>query len=414
MNAEIFSIGTEILLGEILDSNSKYIAQELANMGIDVFYKTSVGDNEERLLESISKSFSRCDIILTTGGIGPTDDDLTKETFAKYFKKDLVENSLALENLRAYFVDPDSMPKSNLKQIYLPEGAKVLYNHNGTACGMIVEGEDESKNPKIAIIMPGPPKELIPMFNKYVKPYLEAKPNKVFVSKSLNLIGIGESGASETIKDLMLESKNPTIAPYAGNYEMRFRVTASASNLEDAKELLKPTINKLYEIFPDYIYGENDDTLEGVLINKLSQKNISISTAESCTGGLLASTFIDVDGASKVFSNGAITYSNQSKVKDLGVSEKTLEKFGAVSKEVAIEMAEGILEKSSTKMGISLTGIAGPSGGTKEKPVGLVYLGIAQENQETKYFEFMFKGTRKTIRERAVKATLTTILNLIK
>ncbi|MFI3230373.1 MAG: competence/damage-inducible protein A [bacterium] len=414
MNAEIFSIGTEILLGEILDSNAKFIAQELANMGIDVFYKTSVGDNEDRLLDCITRSFSRCDIILSTGGLGPTDDDLTKETFAKYFKKDLVENDLALENLRDYFVDPDSMPKSNLKQIYLPEGAEVIYNHYGTACGMIVEGQDESNNTKIAIIMPGPPKELIPMFNKYVKPYLEAKTNKVFVSKSLNLIGIGESGASETIKDLMLESKNPTIAPYAGNYEMRFRVTASASNKDKAEELLKPTVKKLYDIFPEFIYGEDDDTLEGVVVNALHEKNIIISTAESCTGGLLASTFVDVEGVSKVFSNGVITYSNESKVKELGVKEITLEEYGAVSKEIAMEMAEGILKKSGSKMGVALTGIAGPSGGTEEKPVGLVYLGIAQENKDTQYFEFMFKGTRKTIRERAVKATLTKLLNILK
>ena len=407
MKAEIFSIGTEILLGEIVDTNAKYIASELANMGIDVFYKTSIGDNENRLLDAIDIAYKRADIIISTGGLGPTDDDLTKETFAKYFKKDLIRDEESLKNLKSYFIDRN-MPLSNLKQADIPEGAIALINDNGTASGCFIEQDG-----KIAIILPGPPKECIPMFDKKAKPILEKFSNKMLVSKSLKLCGIGESDASEIIKDLILISKNPTIAPYASDNEMRFRVTASGKTKEEAKEILKPTIDKLYSIFEDYIYGEDDDTLVGVVVNKLIKAKHTISTAESCTGGLLASTIVSVPEVSNVFLNGVISYSNDSKIYELGVNENDLKKYGAVSEEIAIQMAEGIRKKSNTKIGIATTGIAGPNGATDEKPVGLVYIAISMEGKETICKKLMLQGSRQKIREKTVNVCLTNLIKLI-
>ncbi|MBS5794521.1 MAG: competence/damage-inducible protein A [Clostridiales bacterium] len=407
MKAEIFSVGTEILLGEILDTNAKYIASQLANIGVDVFYKTSIGDNEKRLLDAIDIAYKRADIIISTGGLGPTDDDLTKETFAKYFNKKLVRHKESLENLKSYYLNED-MPLSNLKQADIPEGAIVLLNENGTASGCIIE-----ENDKIAVILPGPPKECIPMFDKQVKPVLEKYTNKVLVSKNLNLCGIGESNASEIIRDLMLSSKNPTIAPYANNNEMRFRITASGKTREEAKEILKPTIDKLYDIFKGYIYGEDDDTLQDVIVGKLIKNNMTISTAESCTGGLLASTMINVPSASSVFLNGVICYSNESKIYELDVCKEDLGKYGAVSEQVAIQMAEGIRKKSNTTIGISTTGIAGPAGGTEEKPVGLVYIAISMEGKETICRKLMLKGNRQKIREKTVNICFTNLLRLM-
>lgn len=407
MKAEIFSIGTEILLGEILDSNAKYIAGELANMGIDVFYKTSVGDNESRLLDAIDIAYKRVDIIISTGGLGPTDDDLTKETFAKYFKKELITDEKSLQNLRAYFIDKQ-MPLSNLKQANMPEDSIILLNENGTAPGCVIK-----ENEKIAIILPGPPKECIPMFDKYVKPILQDLTNKVLVSKNLNLCGIGESDASEIIRDLMLTSKNPTIAPYASDNEMRFRITSSGKTKEEAMNVSKPVIEKLYEIFKDYIYGEDNDTIESVIIDRLIKNNITISTAESCTGGLLASKIVNIPSASKVFLNGVISYSNESKIYELNVNKEDLKKYGAVSENVAIQMAEGIREKSNSTIGVSTTGIAGPGGATKDKPVGLVYIAIAIKGRETICKRLMLKGNRQNIREKTVNICLSSLLKLI-
>nr|WP_317358449.1 competence/damage-inducible protein A [uncultured Tyzzerella sp.] len=407
MKAEIFSIGTEILLGEIVDTNSKHIAYELASMGIDVFYKTSIGDNEKRLLDAINIAYKRADIIISTGGLGPTDDDLTKETFAKYFNKKLITHKESLENLKSYYKE-EYMPKSNLKQADMPEGSIVLVNENGTASGCIIE-----KDNKIAVILPGPPSECLPMFNKQVKPILQKYTNKVLLSKNLNLCGIGESNASEMIKDLMLSSTNPTIAPYAGNNEVRFRVTASGKTKEEASQILKPTVDKLYNIFDEYIYGEDEQTLQDVIVEKLIKNNMTICTAESCTGGLLASTIINVPSASKVFLNGVISYSNDSKIYELNVCEGDLQKYGAVSEKIAIQMAEGIREKCNSHIGISTTGIAGPTGGTDEKPVGLVYIAISIKGKETFCKKLMLTGDRQKIREKTVHICFSNLLKLI-
>ena len=410
MIAEILSVGTEILLGEILNTNSKYLSSELAAIGIDVFNHTAVGDNEERLIQAIDIAFKRADIIITTGGLGPTDDDLTKEVISKYFNKKLVTHKPTVENIKKYFSNSNlEMPLSNLKQAEMPEGCTIFDNDNGTAPSCMIE-----ENGKIAIMLPGPPNEVIPLFENKIKPYLVKKSNKVLVSKSLNLCGIGESDASEKIKDLMLNSKNPTIAPYASKNEVRFRITASGNNIDEAKKLLQPTVCKLYEIFKPYIYGEDNDTLEIAVLKKLKEKNMTIATAESCTGGMLASTIINVPAASSVFLNGAITYSNESKISMLGVDKDALLKYGAVSKEIAMQMADGIRNKADAEIGISITGIAGPDGGTKDKPVGLVYLGISINGKDTIYKELLLKGDRTKIREKAVNIALYEILNSLK
>lgn len=408
MIAEILSVGTEILLGEILNTNSKYLSQELASIGIDVYNHTSVGDNEQRLIRALENSFERADLVITTGGLGPTDDDLTKEVISKYFGKRLVTHNETIEKMKEYFLD-GKMPKSNLKQADVPEGCTVFKNENGTAPGCMIE-----ENGKIAIMLPGPPNEVIPMFRDKVKPFLIKKSGKILISKSLNLCGIGESDAAEMIKDLMINSKNPTIAPYAGNNEVRFRITASANNEQDAKKILAPTVDKLYSIFNEYIYGEDDETLEKAIFNKIEEKNMTISFAESCTGGMLSSNFVSIPNISRVFLGSVCAYSNDIKAKILGVNEQDILTYGAVSKEIAIQMADGIKNLTGSKIGISTTGVAGPFGGTNEKPVGLVYIGIAIDGKDTFYKKVMLKGNRQKIREKTVNLSLFNLLKALK
>lgn len=389
------------MLGEILNTNTKYLASELATLGIDVFYQTVVGDNENRILNAYKIGFERADIIITTGGLGPTDDDLSKEIGAKYFDVELVLDNNALENMKKYFINKNQeMPKSNIKQAYVPKDSIILKNDNGTAPGCIIQ-----KNNKILIMLPGPPNEVVPMFENEVKPFLTKLQTKALCSKSLNLAGIGESEASEKIQELMLSSTNPTIAPYAKNNEVRFRVTASGKTLEEAKTLINPTVYKLYSIFKSYIYGEDDETLAQVVAKKLIQKNMTISVAESCTGGMLASTLVDFAGISSVFLGGIIAYSNDVKVKELNVDEKILKEKGAVSEEVAKEMAQGVLNKFNSNIGLSITGIAGPKSDSTEKPVGLVYIGIAN-GKETFVKKLNLSGNREKIRSKAVTEIL--------
>lgn len=409
MNAEILSVGTELLLGDILNTNAQYISQQLAELGISVFFQTVVGDNPERLLSAYKSAFERADLIITTGGLGPTDDDLTKEIAAKYFSREMILDEESVKHLKNYFDKRfESIPQSNMKQAYIPEGSKTIYNCNGTAPGCMIE-----ENGKILIMLPGPPNEAVPMFENEVKPFLKQKQDKTFLSKTIHLCGIGESKAAEIIKDLMLESKNPTVAPYAKNGEMLFRITAAGNNKNECEELIKPAVNEIYRNFEEFVYGEDDTTLAQAVLNMLMDKNLSVSTAESCTGGLLASAFVDLSGASAVFLNGAVTYSNESKIRVLGVKEETLDTSGAVSEETAKQMAEGIAKTSKTDIGLSTTGIAGPEGGTAEKPVGLVYIGISiKGNTIVKKLEL--KGTRTKIRQSTVTSVLNTLRKELK
>jgi nicotinamide-nucleotide amidase len=399
MKAEIIAIGTEILLGDIVNSNAQYLAQELAALGIDMYYQQVVGDNENRIIHAFDEAYSRSDIIITTGGLGPTDDDLTKEVAAKYFNKELLPDEESIEKIKNYFkFRQRKMSENNLKQGLIPKGAIVINNNNGTAPGVIIED-----NNKIMIILPGPPREMKPMFEETVRLYLQEKSDSVLVSKMIKILGIGESAVAEEVKDLMDAQTNPTIAPYAKEVGVILRVTAKAENEEKALRLIAPVEEEIKKRLGDNVYATEDVSIEDVVANILISKKLTISTAESCTGGMIAGTLINYPGISEVFLEGAVTYSNEAKHKRLGVKNETLDKYGAVSEETAREMAIGIAETAGTDVSIVTTGIAGPDGGTEEKPVGLVYIGVYVKGQVTVQ-KHIFNGNRSRVR---LQATIT-------
>lgn len=396
MKAEIIAVGTEILLGDIVNSNAQYLARELAALGIDMYYQQVVGDNEERIIHAFREGFTRSDIIITTGGLGPTNDDITKEVAAKYFNKDLFPDKESTEAIKKYFIlQGKNMPENNLKQGLIPEGAIILKNNNGTAPGVIIESDN-----KIMIILPGPPKEMKPMFEESVKPYLQKKTDSTLVSRMIKILGVGESLVVEQLKDLIDNQTNPTIAPYAKEVGVMLRITAKAEDEEAAIKLLAPVEEEIKNRLGNNIYATEDISIEDVVAKLLIDKKLTISTAESCTGGMIASTLINYPGISEVFLEGAITYSNEAKNNRLGVKNETLDKYGAVSEETAREMAIGIAKTAKTDVSIITTGIAGPDGGTEQKPVGLVYIGIYL-NGEVKVEKCMFQGNRNRIRLQA-------------
>lgn len=397
MRAEILSVGTEILLGDIVNTNAHYLSQELANLGIDVFFQTVVGDNAQRLYDTYKLAFERSDMVIVTGGLGPTEDDLTKEIGAEYFGKKLILDKKSLENINFHFKRLNRVPtKNNEKQAYMPEDCIIVKNNNGTAPGCIIEQDG-----KILIMMPGPPREMKRMFEESIRPYLQKKQESILVSKSLLISDVGESAMETMVKDLIDNQKNPTIAPYAKENYSLLRVTSKAETKERAEELLEPVLEELRKRFDKNIFAENDDLIENIVAKMLLDKKYTISCAESCTGGLLAGTLINYPGISEVFMEGAVTYSNEAKMKRLGVKAETLEKYGAVSSQTAMEMAQGIANSANTNIGISTTGIAGPGGGTDEKPVGLVYVGLFI-NGVVKSKELHLAGDRQKVRKRAV------------
>ena len=396
MKAELISIGTELLLGDIVNTNAQFLAKELATLGIDVYHQCVIGDNEERVLRAFKEAFDRCDIIITTGGLGPTQDDLTKELGAKYFNKKMILHEPSLEWIKKYLdIKDEEALEANKKQAYFPEGATILPNEKGTAPGAII-----SENNKTLIILPGPPKEMKSMFNNHVVKYLSDMTGEVIKSKTLRIFGIGESLMAKKINDIIQNSTNPTVAPYAKDYEVTLRVTAKEKNEEKCEALINPKCEEIKSILGEYIYGEGETSLDTVVAELLCKKKLSISTAESCTGGMVAATLISYPGISDVFKEGAVTYSNEAKMKRLGVKEETLNNFGAVSEETAREMAEGISREAKTDIGISTTGIAGPGGGTEEKPVGLVYIGVCIKGNVI-VEKFNFTGDREAVRKKA-------------
>ncbi|MBK5240901.1 competence/damage-inducible protein A [Clostridium sp.] len=401
MKAEILAVGTEILLGDIVNTNAQYIAKRFADLGIAVYHQTVVGDNRERLLEAYTLAFSRADLVITTGGLGPTKDDLTKEVTFEYFGKESVVHEPSLKILEGHFRDLNRpMTKNNVKQTYFPIDALILPNNNGTAPGCIIE-----EGGKTVVLLPGPPREMKPMFEESVALYLEKFQQGVLVSKVLRVIGVGESKAEEMIEDILDSQTNPTVAPYAKEGEMIFRITAKANTYDEGIKLMEPMETKIRSRLGSSIYGEGDTTLENVLSEMLLNKRMTIATAESCTGGMIASRLINYPGISSVLMEGVVTYSNAAKINRLGVKAETLEKYGAVSSEVAAEMAQGIAETAGVNIGISTTGIAGPAGGSEEKPVGLVYVGICI-NGKVKTKMLKLSGDRQKIRERATMKLL--------
>lgn len=399
MKAEIIAIGTEILLGDIINSNAQYLAQELAALGIDMYYQQVVGDNEIRIMHAFDEAYSRSDIIITTGGLGPTDDDITKEVAAKYFNKELIKDENSTKKIEDYFKFRErAMTQNNLKQGLIPEGATVINNNNGTAPGVIIEDDN-----KIMIILPGPPKEMKPMFEESVKPYLQEKSDSILVSRVVKILGIGESAVAEEIKDLIDAQTNPTIAPYAKDVGVMLRITAKAETKDEALKLIEPIEEEIKNRLGDNVYATEDINIEEVVARLLIEKKLTISTAESCTGGMIASYLINYPGISEVFLEGAVTYSNEAKHNRLGVNNDILNKYGAVSEETAREMAIGIAKTANTDVSIVTTGIAGPEGGTLEKPVGLVFIGVYVQGKVT-IQKCLFKGDRNKVR---LQATIT-------
>jgi len=402
IKVEILAIGTELLLGDILNTNAQFISRELATLGMNVFYQGVVGDNGDRLLEYFKKAFERSDIIITTGGLGPTKDDLTKEIGARYFKKELVKHEESITRIEKYFkkLKTYKMTENNYKQGYFPENSVILKNNNGTAPGCIIE-----ENNKILIMLPGPPREMIAMFKESVLPYLAQKSELTFYSNRLRVFGVGESAVEEKLSDLLKNQSNPTIATYAKNYEVEIRLTAQGKDIDDCKNIIKPTRDAVYDILGTHIYGEDDIDLETVIVKKLLSHKKTIAVAESFTGGMVSSKLINVSGASETFLEGVVTYSDESKVSRLNVNEETLKEFGAVSKEVAMEMAKGVAQNLKTDIGLATTGIAGPTGATKNKPVGLIYIGLSIDG-EVYFLEKNLSGSREVIRDRGTMIAL--------
>lgn len=403
MVVELISVGTELLLGNIVNTNAAYLAEQCANCGLSCFYQTVVGDNEERLQETVKAGLKRSDILILTGGLGPTDDDLTKEVVTKAMKKKLVEDEKAREMIQTYFDNRGmEITENNWKQAMVPEGAIVMYNNNGTAPGLIVESGE-----KCAILLPGPPNEMKPMFEEYVKDYLKKKNPEVIVSTTVKLCGIGESKVADMIQDMLDNQSNPTIAPYAKTGEVHLRVTAKAADEKSANKLIKPVVKQLKTRLAEYIYTTDENTtLENAIVDLLVANKLTVSTVESCTGGMIAARLINVPGVSDVFKMGHITYSNKAKKKILGVKKRTLEKHTAVSAEVAQEMVKGVEMVSKADVCVSVTGLAGPDGGTAKKPVGLVYIACSVKGNVTVQ-EYHFNGNRAKIRENATASALT-------
>lgn len=408
-NAELIAVGTEIILGDIVNTHSQYLSQKLAQLGINVFYHTSVGDNPSRLRFTVEQAIGRSDIVILSGGLGPTGDDLTKETVCEVLGLPLHQDVEVLKRMQAFFKRIGrEMTKNNIKQSMVPDGAVVFQNGHGTAPGMAVE-----KNGKIVILLPGPPSELIPMFEEQAYPYLERFSDSVLVSRNFRVFGIGESMVEVKLGG-MLDGKNPTAALYAKPNEVLVRITAKADTGNKAALLLEPVVAELYGILGDHIYGENVNSLEEIVVPLLKEKGKKIATAESCTGGLLSQKITAIPGSSEVFECGVVSYANRIKNKLLGVPDEYLEHYGAVSDQVATAMAEGVLRLSNADIGVGITGIAGPDGGTPEKPVGTVYISVAAKGQKTQTRLFHFGHGHKNEREAIRNASAMNALDMVR
>lgn len=412
MTAEILCIGTELLLGNILNTNAKYLSEECAKLGLSVYRQTVVGDNYERAEEAFLNSLKNSDVVITTGGLGPTSDDISKEAVTEALGLDSVFDKESYENIVSYFkkMGRNKFPDINNKQAYIPVGAKALSNKNGTAPAVLIETNNTKAKEKypnrIIILLPGPPRELIPIFEEHVVPFFKNKSNETIHSVMVKLAGIGESKATTEISDLIRYSENPTVAPYAKTNEVHLRVTAKAQSLDEAEKIIEPVLDEINKKLGKYIYTTDENmTLEDVVVRTAVSKKIKIAVAESCTGGLLSGRIINSAGASECFMQGFVTYSNEAKHETLCIDSDILEKYGAVSEECAIAMAKNAAIKANADIAVSTTGIAGPSGGSDEKPVGLVYVGIYNRGK-TGVKKFVFNGNRSVVRENAAACAL--------
>lgn len=397
MIAELICVGTELLMGQVTNTNARFISEQLAPSGIDLYYQTVVGDNPGRLREMILTALSRSDVVILSGGLGPTDDDLTKETAAEVFGYTLEIVPEEWDKIIAYFARTGRVPtENNKKQAMFPKSSVILPNPNGTAPGCIME-----KDGKALILLPGPPRELIPMFLNYVMPYLMRDTDHRLFSREIRIFGMGESQVTARLDDLIKHQSNPTIASYALTGELYLRVTARCATEEEADTLLSPVLAIIREQLGDVVYSEEGLSLAEVCHYALLRRHETVSVAESCTGGLLASAFVDLSGSSEYFIEGDVTYSNDAKMRRLGVSKETLDTVGPVSEQCAKEMAEGLRKHANTTYALATTGVAGPGGGTDETPVGTVYVSLASES-ETIVKRLNLNGDRNRVRHVAV------------
>ncbi|MCG1020716.1 competence/damage-inducible protein A [Sutcliffiella horikoshii] len=399
-NAEIIAVGSELLLGQICNSNAQFLSKQLAELGVDVYYHTVVGDNPSRLMDAIKTAKQRSNLLIFTGGLGPTKDDLTKETIARVLDKQLVMDDEAMSNIAAYFKKSQRvMSENNKKQALVLEGSAILANDFGMAPGMAL-----SDGSHTYMLLPGPPKELQPMFSVYGREYLLniLGVKEQIVSKVLRFFGIGESQLETDILDLIDKQTNPTIAPLAGDNEVTLRLTAKHHSIEEANRLIEQSEKEILDRVGDFFFGYDEDTIYSVLFKKIQESKYTLSSAESLTGGLFSERMTSFTGASEVIEGAVVSYTNGVKENVLGVNKQTLENDGAVSEQAAKEMAIGVKKLLQTDIGISFTGVAGP-GTMDNQPVGTVFIGIALPTDETIVHEIHLAGTRDGIRHRSAK-----------
>lgn len=403
MRAEIIAVGTELLLGQIVDAHSAYLSRECAELGIDVYYHSTVGDNRERLKGMFRLAQSRSDLVLVTGGLGPTDDDLTKEALAEVLGLPLVEHPPSIARMEALFARFNtSVPPGNYKQGLVFEGGTVFVNRNGTAPGMAVTHEGTTY-----VLLPGPPDELYPMFEKEVKPFLISllPGEEVIVSRVYRFFGIGESHLEERLKDLFQNQGNPTLASLSQETEVILRLTAKAGDANEAKRLIEPVQREIMKRVGGFCYGEGDLSLEKLVIRRLLEQKRTVGLAESCTGGLVARMLTTVPGSSGAVKGGVVSYTSDVKERVLGVPSGIIERYGAVSMETALAMAECARDLLGSDLAVSVTGVAGPDP-MEGKPVGLVYIGCAEKGCPTRAYRFRLGGNRQGIQLRAAKYAL--------
>lgn len=402
LHAEIIAIGSEMLTPFKTDTNSLWLTEKLNSIGIEVAFKSVVGDDESILERAIRDAIERSEIVISTGGLGPTEDDITKKTFARVLKRRMVLNEAVLNGIQQRFARRNmKMPEINSRQALIPEGALALENRNGTAPGIFMtSGKCQ------IVLLPGPPREMKPMFEQQVMERLRERAGDiVLVRRQLSIFGLGESAVDEKAAPIYRTYKNPQTTILFGKGQVELHLTAQARNVEEGEKLLDELSGKLEIALGDYVFSLRDESLEEVVGNQLKFRNYTLATAESCTGGLLAGRITDVPGSSQYFQEGVVSYSNEAKMDLLGVPGILIEKHGAVSPEVAEAMAIGIRRRARSTIGIGITGIAGPDGGTDEKPVGLVYIGIADEIESSSR-RFLFPGDRPFIRTLAVNSAL--------
>lgn len=403
MNAEVISIGTELLLGHVVNTNTSYLARKLAELGIDLYHQTTVGDNPLRLGEALHDALRRSDIVITTGGLGPTVDDITVETISNLIDRRLFLNKVILKDVKEHFkLRHMKLPQDSIRQAYIPEGARPIRNRVGTAPALIIE--DKGKR---IICLPGPPRELEPIFENCIIPYLKRlfKGSWTIKSRLIKTTGLAESRVNRLVKDLLKSEPPTTVGIYAKLGEVDLKIMSKARNENEANRPIREIERIIKARLKNYIFGCDDETLEGAVAKILTKKRLTIAIAESCTGGLISNRLTNVSGSSKYFMTGIIAYSNESKENMFGISMKALERYGSVSKVAALAMAKGIKFLACVDIGMAITGIAGPTGGTKHKPVGLVYVALVTDRKRL-VKEFRFKGSREEIKFQASQAAL--------